>query len=331
MRVTISRSNSSHPLARWAALGLVIAGLAGCGGTPTDPWRTPPGAGEPGGSQPVTPRELPREEQPSGPRNDPEDVPTNIPQPIPAPEPPADPKQINVRAVANPVNSNPLAVFSQAMPSRVTVYATLTWSKVANASSFRVSRCDDGSDRFVIRANVPSSFRGYQDGGAMNLRVDNDYRYLVEALDSAGHVVARGEDHCKPLYPLAIPQLVAPEPQAENTGIAPEFSWTQVPGAQGYFVEVFSGVYLVPMWRGFRSDTVGTRIKYGEQVDLMAGTIPAIWTTILNPAAMYTWTVTAVKTDTGNAATAKAWAKSNAPAQRFYCGRRPIVSQEGAR
>ena len=331
MRVTTSRSSLSRVVAGWMTSVLLAAGLAGCGGTPTDPWTNPGGVSGGNGSTPVTPREIPSEEQPTGPGQDPEDVPTNIPQPIPAPEPPADPKQINVRAVANTVNSNPLAVFSQAMPSRVSVYATLTWSKVAQSASFRVSRCDDGTDKFVIRANVPASFRGYQDGGAMNLRVDNDYRYLVEALDSSGRVIARGEDHCKPLYPLAIPQLTTPESQAENLGIAPEFSWTQVPGSQGYYVEVFSGVYLVPMWRGFRSENVGTRIKYGEQVDIMPGSMPAIWTTILNPVAMYTWTVTAIKTDTGNAATAKAWAKSNAPAQRFYCGKRPAMSQEGVR
>lgn len=310
-----------------AATVLMTVALAGCGA------RVPgPDTGSTGTqSNKTVTKDYGREEQPTTINDDPQDIPTNIPQPIPNPQPPADPKALAVKAVANTVNSTALQVFNPNMPSRISVYADLTWSKVQGAAQFRVSRNNDGGDKYYVLYNVPATFRGYRDGAVLNLKIDTEYKYLVEALDSSGNVIARGTDATKALYPLPIPQPSEPANNADNVGITPKFTWQGSASgntkAEGYYVEVFSGVYFTPMWRGYRHDgEFGTTITYGEQVDFQAGTTPAVWPPIvLNPAANYTWTVTAVKTDTGNAATAKAWAKSNSFANRFYCGKKPTV------
>lgn len=305
-----------------AATVLMTVAMVGCG------TQVPgPDTGSTGSTKSVT-KDTGREELPRTIADDPQDVPTNIPQPIPAPEKPADPKALAVKAVANTINSTALQVFSPNMPSRVSVYADLVWSKVDGAAQFRVSRNEDGGDKYYTLYNVPASFRGYRDGAVMNLRIDTEYAYLVEALDSAGNVIARGTDKTKALYPLPVPKTVEPANNAENVGITPKFTWETGGNtkAEGYYVEVFSGVYFTPMWRGYRADgEFGTTITYGTQVDIQAGTKPAVWPPmVLQPAANYTWSVTAIKTDTGNAATAKAWAKSNSPASRFYCGKKPV-------
>lgn len=312
---------------------LTTIAIAGCG-TSTVP---APGTDAKAVSTPKTTQdENAKEEQPTQSRPyDGTDVPTDVPQPIPQPAPPADPKALNVRAVANTVNSSPLKVFSASAPTTISVYATLTWSKCQNAAQYRVSRNDDpndkdekGNPKFYVRSNVPASYRGYQDGGVLQrLKTQNKYTYLVEALDSSGNVIAKGQDDTTPLYPLAIPTTTAPENNKVNASIAPEFKWSSVAGTQCYYVEVYSGVYFTPMWRGYRSDKDGTNIKYGEQVEEnpYPGTTPAFWAMILQPQGYYTWSVTAVKTDTGNALTAKAWAKSNSSAWRFYCGAKPAT------
>ncbi|MNY13309.1 hypothetical protein D3C86_1464390 [compost metagenome] len=141
-------------------------------------------------------------------------------------------------------------------------------------------------------------------------------------------MIAAGEDNATPLYPIAIPPKDSLKP-ADGTdnlaGTTPEFSWGTVNDADGYYVEVFSSVTLMPMWRGYRAHKNGTAITYGNQVDVMPGTLPAVWTQVLNPAGTYTWSVTAVKNDSpDNAMKAKAWAKSNTPAMRFYMGKKPV-------
>lgn len=306
-----------------AATVLMTVALAGCGTQVPGPETTSTGS-----SNKTITKDTGREEQPRTIAEDPNDVPTNIPQPIPAPEKPADPKALAVKVVANTINSSALQVFNPNMPSRVSVYADIYWSKVDGAAQFRVSRNEDGGDKYYTLYNVPAKFPGYRDGAVMNLRIDTEYGYLVEALDSAGNVIARGTDKTKALYPLPIPKTLEPANNAENVGITPKFTWETGGNtkAEGYYVEVFSGVYFTPMWRGYRQDgEFGTTITYGTQVDIQAGTKPAIWPPmVLQPLANYTWSVTAIKTDTGNAATAKAWAKSNSPASRFYCGKKPV-------
>lgn len=307
-----------------AATVLMTVALAGCGTSVPGPETASTGS-----TNKTVSKDYGREEQPKTISDDPQDVPTNIPQPIPEPEKPADPKALALKAIANTVNSTSLQVFNPNMPSRVSVYADLVWSKVDGAAQFRVKRSEDGGNSYYVLHNVPALFRGYRDGAVMNLRIDTEYNYMVEALDSSGNVLAHGTDKTKALYPLPIPKLSEPTNNAENLGITPKFTWETGGNtkAEGYYVEVFSGVYFTPMWRGYRQDgEFGTKITYGEQVDIQAGTKPAIWPPIvLHPAANYTWSVTAIKTDTGNAGTARAWAKSNSPAWRFYCGKKPAV------
>lgn len=319
-------------LGRHAALALaatiLTTALVGCGAGLPEPGES---TGKKTGSdtRSFTPKQQ-REEVPKTPKNEyGDDVVTNIPQPIPQPEQPANPREIRSRVVANTVTSNPLAAFTSFAPNRVSVYTTISWSKVSGASQYRVSRREEGSgdEKFYIRANVPSSFSGYQDGGLMNLKIGITYVYRVEALDGAGNVIAAHEDSATPLYPIGIPAKESMKP-ADGTdnlaGTTPTFEWSKVDKADGYFVEVFSSVTMLSMWRGYREHAEASNITYGSQVDVMPGTMPAIWTQILNPAGTYTWSVTAVQTDTKNAATAKAWAKSNTPAMRFYMGKKPV-------
>lgn len=303
---------------------VLMLALAGCGTTMPGPKASSADSSSTVGGS-TTSNGVPQEAQPTAPNSDTgADVPTNIPQPIPNPEPPADPKQMNIKAIANTINSNALQVFNSSLPTKVSVYVTLVWSKADGAvAQYRVSRQDDPADKYYVRANVPPTYKGYQDGGVMNLAIDHEYNYLVEALDSSGRVIAKGTDKAKALYPIDVPKPTSPDNNADNVGISPEFSWTQMKGVDGYYVEVFSGVYFLPMWRGYRKDELGTKVTYGNASDVMPGTAPAVFTTVLNPAANYTWSVTAIKTDTGNAMTAKAWAKSNSSSWRFYCGKKP--------
>lgn len=319
-------------LGRHAALALaatiLTTALTGCGTSLPSPGD---GAGKTssGTGRSVTPTQQ-REEVPTTPRSPyDDDVDTNIPQPIPQPEQPSDPAKINVRVVANTVTSNPLATITSAVQfNRTSVYTTITWSKAEGVAQYRVSRREEGAadDKFYIRANVPASFRGYQDGGLMNLKIGIKYEYRVEALDATGNVIAAGEENATPLYPLAIPAKDTLEPAdgAEMNGKTPEFKWGNVKEASGYYVEVFSSVTLLSMWRGYREHNEASNITYGQQVDIMPGTLPAVWTQVLNPAGTYTWSVTAIKTDDPNALKAKAWAKSNTPAMRFYMGKKPV-------
>lgn len=319
------------PLALTATILTTVA-LAGCG-TGGVPAPTPDTKQTT--KAPMMSNEGEEEQQPTQtPPYTGEETQTHIPQPIPNPAPPADPKALSVRAVANTINSCPLNVLSASAPNSVSVYATLTWSKCQNAAQYRVSRNENeadkdekGNPKFYVRSNVPASYRGYKDGGKFQpLKIQNKYTYLVEALDSSGNVIAKGQDDTTPIYPLAIPTATSPKNSSDGATIAPKFEWASVKGAQGYYVEVFSTVYFTPMWRGFRKEEDGTVLQYGEQVDFMPGTAPAIWSMVLNPQGSYTWSVTAVKTDTGNALTAKAWAKSNSPAWLFSCGAKPAVT-----
>lgn len=262
---------------------------------------------------------------------DPHDVPTNIPQGIPTPPPATAPGEIAVSAMANTAASSPLMAVTGSNYRQISITATLKWNKVDGASQYRVSRSDDGSERFVVRSMVPGSYTAFRDGGGFaNLAVGNEYKYLVEALDHSGQVIARGNDNVKPLYPLDIPNLKGPDNGQAAGSLQPVLRWTYADadgrakeGPDGFYVEVFSGQFLVPMWRGYRDGNLADSIMYGDQPDFYPGTKPAIYTGVLQPGARYTWTVTAYKTDTGNAMTAKAIAKSNAPAWSFLAGSAP--------
>lgn len=308
-----------------AAVPLVA--LSGCGlDAPTR--RAPsagPSAGEPSGGQV-------REPIPQAPNRDPDEVPTHIPDPIPQPLNPPAPGEITVRAVAHSVTSNPLAAFDGRAFKTIAIYANLTWTPIKGAATYRISRALEGSDRFVVRGTVNGSLPLFRDGGTLlgNLNVATEYKYLIEALDSSGNVIARGNDSCRPLYPLDIPTLKSPENGAVTNGLQPVMRWSYTDesnqaksGPDGFYTEVFSGQYLVPMWRGFRQGNLADSIQYGNPVDFYPGTAPAVWAGVLQPGARYTWTVTAYRTDTGNAITAKAVATSNAPAWTFTVGTAP--------
>lgn len=314
-----------------AATILTTAVLSGCGANPPGPGSGVAAASTPSNA-PAT-KDDPSNQPPQAP-NDPNSgqVPTNVPEPIPQPNPPADPKLMNVKAVANTDNINALYLFNANVPSVVAIYVTLGWSKVNGAAQYRVSRNDDptdkddkGNPKYYLRANVPGNYKAFHDGGVMNLKIGNTYSYLVEALNTSGQVIAKGTDTATPLYPLNTPNPTTPANNADQQGIRPQFGWDAMQKVDGYYVEVFSGTNFLPMYRGYRQNEMGNSISYGDAVDAMPGTAPIPFSGILNPAGNYIWMVTAVKTDTGNASTAKAWAKSNSVAMRFWCGKKPAA------
>ncbi len=262
----------------------------------------------------------PREQQPLGPSKDPDGVPTNVPKAIPAPEPLPDPAKINLKVRANSSTSNPLAAVGQPGMARISVYVDTTWASIKQASQYRISVNDGSDEKFYVKATVSGNTSKWRFGGGLisnAVAVDRTYKFMIQALNSSGQVIAQGEDSTKPLYPLGMPKLVSPANGQAGTTIAPQFQWTKVTNADGYFVEVFSGAYYVPTWRGYGSGQERIAMTYGDAGDFYPGTYPAIWTMVLTPGQRYTWTVTAIKTDTGNMATAKAVAEANAPSQIF--------------
>ncbi|MBM3266719.1 MAG: hypothetical protein FJZ01_03635 [Candidatus Sericytochromatia bacterium] len=290
--------------------------LAGAG-VAANPAAVAPGAQPPANKDKAP---APREEQPSSPSKDPDGVPTNIPKAIPNPEPPPDPAKIALKARATSSTSNPLAGVGQQGYARVSTYVDLAWSASKQAASYRVSVNDGSDDKFYLKATLNAKTTRYRYGGGLltnAVAVDRPYKFMVQALNSSGQVMAQGEDSTKALYPLGMPKLVSPANGAAGTTIQPQFQWTKVNNADGYFVEVFSGMYFVPTWRGYGAGAERIAMTYGDGGDFYPGTYPAVWTAVLTQGQRYTWTVTAIKTDTGNMATAKAIAESNAPSQIF--------------
>ncbi|MBI6546375.1 MAG: hypothetical protein HY692_06240 [Cyanobacteria bacterium NC_groundwater_1444_Ag_S-0.65um_54_12] len=277
-----------------------------------------------GGSNPDQ-NPVKREPVPTGPQTaDPGDVPANIPKPIPTPEPPITPGEVKVRAIAQSISSYPLNPFGN-YGTLVNIHIDLKWQLYPGATAYRISRNDDGGEQFILKATIPAGniakqwpfyWREYSLPSSP-LVPGNNYKYLVEALNTSNRVIAKGNDATKPLYPLGIPKLQSPDNNAKDTDIQPSFQWEKVNNADGYFVEVFSGSNFLPQWRGFKAGQDNIVIKYGESGEGYPGTLPSIWTVVLVRKALYSWTVTAYKTDTGNAMTAKAFAKSNAPSWIF--------------
>ncbi len=310
------------------AAALVVLS-AGCGDSPTRPGDSTSGNGD--SAAPTAPGNTGNngkttETRPMGPQTaDPADVPTNIPKPIPTPDPPTKAGEIKVKAISYSVTSNPLSPWGK-QNRLINIHVDLRWTLTQGAVAYRISRNDDGGDQFTIKANLnantiikalPLYWREYSIPAVNQLTPGNKYKYLVEALNTSNKVIASGIEETAPLYPLDVPALISPENNAKGTGIQPSFQWSRVNNADGYFIEVFAGSNFLPQWRGFRAGQEGITMKYGELGDGYPGLMPAVWTMVLQPNVPYTWTVTAYKTDTGNAATAKAFAESNATSWLF--------------
>lgn len=310
------------------ASSLIFAALAstlwlnGCGDTLSRSGGAPTGGSQTtqdnsGASMPTA------QPQPTGPATDPGNVPTNIPQPIPSPQPPITPGSLTVNATAYSESSYPLNPFGN-FARIIDIHIDLKWQLYPGAVAYRISRNDPSmpADQFVMQTTVsagmlnaimPFFWRQYSIPAVSPLVPGVDYNYLVEALNSSNQVIAKGTNDTKPLEPIGIPKLVGPTNDAAGVGIQPDFQWDPGtdPNADGYFVEVYSGAYFVPMWRGFASGGQAIQLHYGDSNNNYPGTMPTLWSGILTPGARYTWDVTAYKTDTGNAATAKAFAESN--------------------
>ena len=317
------------------ALGLVFTSaalsmwLTGCGDTRTRSVGVGGGDSTAGTLDNSTPPQQNYEPQPAGPATDPGNVPTNIPQPIPTPQSSISTGSISVSAIAYSESSYPLNPFGN-YARVVDIHIDLKWQLYPGAMSYRILRNDQSMqpDQYAalttvsgggLNALMPFYWRQYSVPVVSPLVPGEQYKYLIQALNSSNQVIAQGTDETKPLYPLDVPKLVSPANNAAQVGIQPSFQWDagSTPNADGYFVEVYSGAYYVPMWRGFAAGSQAIALKYGQLGAGYPGTLPSIWTSILTPGARYTWDVTAYKTDTGNAATAKAFAESNTPSWVF--------------
>lgn len=316
-------------VSQFAALTAAVALLSACG-------RVAPVSANAtsSGSKSIIPSTAsdyyPDEPQPSTSDPDPVAGPVNVPSIPTAPTTPVEPRAMKVRAVAETLSNLPLGVGgkvnTQVQPTLIR--ARITWTPVKGASGYRVyqkeNRGGDDSKGKLIYAlpnwiPVALAGAGY---GLLNLKVGAEYVYTIEALDRSNNIIAQGTDAVTPIAPLAVPQLTGPAPNASRLGQQPFFSWTPVANADGYYCEVFRPVAAqvpggVPMWRAFRADSGAQNLQYGQTYDTYAGTRPLQWALPLNVGSRYSWTVCALKTDTGNMSTAHAIARATSPIAYF--------------
>ncbi|MBU6429244.1 MAG: hypothetical protein KGR26_09560, partial [Cyanobacteria bacterium REEB65] len=280
------------------ALGLVLGAAAlplwisGCGSYDTTrsigQYATGGTSGSDTGSTPGNQPQV--EPQPTAPNGDPADVPGNMPIPIPSPSPAITPGSLTVQSIAYSESSYPLNPFGN-FTRLVDIHIDLKWQLYPGATSYRISRNDSTmpQGQYALKTTVsatslnqafPFFWREYSIPAVSPLIPGNDYKYLVEALNLSNQVVAKGTDDTKPLYPLDVPKLTGPANNAAGAGIQPTFNWdTSTDGnADGYFVEVFSGAYFVPMWRGYAKGAQNGELHYGDFGDGYPGTLPSIWT-----------------------------------------------------
>lgn len=267
---------------------------------------------------------------PTEPSENPYDVPTNIPRPIPTVPTVSKTGEVTLKVVSNTATITPIIETGINRSLRViSISATLTWGKVNGANTYRVLRSIDNEksddlSKYKVLATLPKSVGFFVDGGAAvnNLQPNRLYAYKVQALDSMGRVLATGDDNVEPCYPIQAPTQIHPE-ALNTTNPQPtdslNFTWSKVDGVNGYYVEVFSALKMVPMWVAYKggSDAGGVGVNYGDPGDKMIGRIPIVWSMLLTPGARYAWSVTAVKSDNENASKAKVFAKANS-AVRFF-------------
>ena len=234
---------------------------------------------------------------------------------------------MQVRALAVTTTNNPAPGLGNVKAT--IIRAKVTWTPVKGASGYKIYQLatregQAEGQKGQLALKTPSWLPVAICGGGMgfaNLNVGQEYVYTVEALDRAGNVIASGQDNCAPLQPLELPYLQAPGQNEMRVGQTPYFRWTDVRGADGYYVEVFGTIRntmpVIPMWRGFRQNAEAMNMMYGQQIDVFEGTRPMQWALPLNVGSRYAWTVCAIRTDTHNMHNAKAIAKSTAPMGYF--------------
>lgn len=303
--------------------------MAGCGRASTS--LVGPGAtgGTPAAAAPMTPviAETPAEtEAPAQAETDPVAGPVNLPSIPKAPTTTVEPSQLIVRSVAETLTLNPTPGFGAV--AATVIRARVTWTPVKGVQSYRVyqtgMRGDGVKEQAKLLYSLPQwvpvaiAGGGY---GVLNLNVGQEYVYTVEGVDRAGNVICRGQDHCMPLAPLNMPTLVSPAQNEARVGQSPTFKWTEVRGADGYYVQAFgltrNTIPTLPLWRGFRKDQASINMIYGQQVDVFDGTRPMQWSLPLSTGTRYAWTVCAIRTDTHAMHSAKAIARATAPMGYF--------------
>ncbi len=136
-----------------------------------------------------------------------------------------------------------------------------------------------------------------------------------------GRVIATGNSGVTPIQPILAPKMVHPEalPIGSTTPTNnTNFTWDDVQGCDGCYVEVFSATTMMPMWVGYKDGSTGggVGLNYGDSGKLI-GTIPVVWSMMLTKGARYAWSMTSVKSDKADASKATAFAKANTPLRFF--------------
>lgn len=136
----------------------------------------------------------------------------------------------------------------------------LSWNEVSCARSWLLEATNDGKDRASLTANQPQS--------SFKATVAGDYRWRVAGVDEHG---VAGEWSTESTFRVRLP---VPQPKPEVVTSKAELSWTAVPTAITYRVEV-------------------SRVGQPDDPPLVANVAPTQWKTVDLEAGSYSWKVSA--------------------------------------
>ncbi|MFN8670892.1 MAG: hypothetical protein U0457_02270 [Candidatus Sericytochromatia bacterium] len=212
--------------------------------------------------------------------------------------------------------------------------------KIVNATSFLGAYFLDGA--------LPPSFTGgniwekiKKGFSAITLKPGQEYKYKVFAVDEDEKVIGESDAATTiPLPPIAAPTKLDFDPSsyddAKKITTSPSFVWDTTEGIEpdGYFISVHppilfgkqaadqQGSFGYAYWSTFRGPKTKVA-RYGSQSDnalAYPGTFPFDVTFPLKMNGRYSYSVTAVKTDTNDMRTAKAISKSWSDSKIFQVG-----------
>lgn len=293
------------------------------------------------------------------------DSPTDTPEPLPAPTRPLEANSgqaIAIKAIAkttyfvSPVGNikgsyvnieltwQPVVgakqywIYKTALPSKEQVVKGSAY-KVVNAEGFLSTLFMDGLlPPTISSGNIWEKIkRGYS---AISLRPGEEYKYKVFAVDADENVI--GESDAASTIPL--PPIEAPInlSYAETETLKPVFKWTFSEGGtppDGVFVSVHppitfgqqaatkNGSFGYAYWSTFRLPKTNVA-RYGDQSENAVsypGTLPFNITFPLKVGGRYSFSVTAVKTDTNDMRTARAISKAWSDSKIFVIGPQPTT------
>lgn len=286
--------------------------------------------------------------------------PTDTPEPLPAPTKPIQANSgqpIAIKAIAkttyfvSPVGNVKGSYINVELTWQPVIgakeywlYKTLLPSKeqVVKGSAYKVVNAEGFLSTLFMDGLLPPTFSGgniwdkiKKGYSAISLRPGEEYKYKVFAVDADGNVI--GESDAATTVPL--PPIEAPInlSYAETETVKPVFKWGFSEGGtvpDGVFVSVHppipfgqqaatqSGSFGYAYWSTFRLPKTNIA-RYGEQSENAVsypGTLPFNITFPLRAGSRYSFSVTAVKTDTNDMRTARAISKAWSDSKIFTIG-----------